>query len=221
MTHLSTRNVFYEAEETLVYHKTMTRSKQNLKGGVALGMYGVVTVSSPGTGSVGTCRGISMLRKTLDRVRKRRQGIGTSRLVLYGFVWLLRKLSAGAVDIHYCYVHLQEVRTEPLLRNRARGRSSVRTLQGTELLLEFDRDQVGVFNRPPSDFPRFKRRVERGDICIAVTRPSKTVGVLWLTFEAFDETGVKAVFVVSPSDRMAWASNIFIVDDARGGLHVR
>jgi hypothetical protein len=158
-----------------------------------------------------------MLRKTLDRVRKRRQGIGISRLVLYGVVWLLRTLSAGAVDIHYRYVHLQKVRTEPLLKGRAR-RSNVRTLQGAELMREFERDQVGVFDRPPSDFPRFKRRVERGDICIAVTRSSKTAGVLWLTFGPFDETGVKAVFDVSPSDRMAWASNIFIVDDARGGL---
>jgi len=159
-----------------------------------------------------------MLRKILDRVRKRSQGIGTPRLVLYGFVWLFRKLSAGAVEIHYRYIHLQAVRTEPLLKGRFRGRSNVRTLQGAELLQEFDRDDVGVFNRPPKDFPRFKRRVERGDICIAVTRSSKTAGVLWLTFAPFDETEVKAVFVTRLSDHMAWASNIFIVDDARGGL---
>lgn len=159
-----------------------------------------------------------MFRKTLDRVRKRHQGIGFAALVSYGFVWLVRKLSAGAVQIHYWHVRLQPVRSEPLLKGRAPATSRVRALHGAELLLEFDRDQVGAFSRPPRDLPRFKRRVERGDICIAVTSGSKTEGVLWLSFEPFDETAVKTSFVVSPMDGMAWNSDMFIVDDARGGL---
>jgi hypothetical protein len=95
--------------------------------------------------------------------------------------------------------------------------SRIRALHGADLMLEFERDQVGAFSRPPRDLPRFKRRVERGDICIAVTSDSKTEGVLWLSFEPFDETAVKALFVVNPKAGVAWASDIFIVDDARGG----
>lgn len=159
-----------------------------------------------------------MIRKTLDRVRKRRQGIGLGALVAYGFVWLVRKLSAGAVQIHYWHITIQPVRSEPLLKGRPHASSRVRVLQGADLMLEHDRDQVGAFSRPPRDLARFKRRVERGDICIAVTSGSKTEGVLWLSFEPFDETAVKAWFVVNPKERMAWASNIFIVDGARGGL---
>ena len=147
----------------------------------------------------------------------RRQGIGVGALVAYAFVWLARRLSAGAVDIHYWHITVQPVRSEPLLKRRA-ATSRVRALQGADLTREFDRDQTGAFSRPPRDLPRFKRRVERGDICIAVRNGSKTEGVLWLSFEPFDETAVKAVFVVSPRDGTAWASDIFIVDDARGGL---
>jgi len=127
-------------------------------------------------------------------------------------------VSAGTIDLHYRYIHLQPVRSEPLLKSRAQGVTTVRALEGAELLLEFDRDQTGAFSRPPRDLPRFARRVGRGDVCIAVTRSSRTEGVLWLTFGTFDETGVKADFVVSPQDGIAWASNIYIVDGARGGL---
>ncbi len=158
-----------------------------------------------------------MFSKTADRLRKRHQGIGVGALVAYAFVWLARKLSAGAVDIHYWHITLQPVRSEPLLKRRA-ATSRVRALHGADLLREFDRDHEGAFSRPPRDLSRFKRRVDRGDICIAVTSASKPEGVLWLSFEPFDETAVKALFVVSPKDGMAWASDIFIVDDARGGL---
>ena len=159
-----------------------------------------------------------MLRKTLDRLRKRHQGIGYWRLGLYGWAWLLRTVSAGAVELHYRYVLLQEVPGEPLLKGRSRGLPEVRVLEGAELLREFDRDVDGAFSRPPRDRPRVQMRVERGDICIAAARSARTVGVLWLSFGTFEETAVNCRFVVNPSDRVAWDSNLFIVEEARGGL---
>jgi hypothetical protein len=154
----------------------------------------------------------------LERIRRRQQGIGYFRLAIYGGLWLLRRLTAGAVVVHYRYIHLQPVRSAPLLKGRALDNGVIRALQGAELQREFERDEVGAFNRPPRDVPRFTRRVERGDICIAVTRSSKTEGVLWLSFGPFDETEFNTDFVVRPEDGLAWASNIFIVNDARGGL---
>jgi hypothetical protein len=139
-------------------------------------------------------------------------------LVLYGFVWLVRKISAGALDIHYRYILLQEVAGDSLLKGRTPGSLDVRSLAGQELMAAYDRDQDGAFSRPPRDRVRTQRRVERGDICIAASRSGRTVGVLWLTFETFDETEVKALFVVSPAAGMAWDSNLFIVEDARSGL---
>jgi hypothetical protein len=158
-----------------------------------------------------------MLRKTLDRLRKRRQGIGSVMLLMYGFVWLVRKLSAGAVHIHYRYILLQQVPAEPLLKRRFDGAIQVRRLEGTELLSEFDRDRDGAFTRPAVDRDWIKRRVEQGDICIAAVRSSRTIGVLWLSFSTFDETEVRAIFVVNAKAGMAWDSNLFIVEDSRAG----
>lgn len=158
-----------------------------------------------------------MLRNALDRLRRRQQGIGYSMLAVYSLVWLLRKLSAGAIDIHYRYILLQGVPSQRLLKGRFQGAVDVRPLEGAELLHEYDRDRNGAFSRPPLDRDRIQRRVARGDVCIAAKRSLRTVGVLWLTFDAFDETEVKALFVVSPKAGMAWDSNLFIVEDARAG----
>jgi hypothetical protein len=159
-----------------------------------------------------------MLGTVVDRLRKRHRGIGYARLVLYGFVWLLRKLSAGTLEIHYRYILLQEVPSDSLLKGRASTSLDIRCLAGEELMAEFDRDHDGAFSRPPRDRARTQRRVERGDVCIAARRSGRTIGVLWLTFDTFDETEVKALFVVSPEAGMAWDSNLFIVEDARAGL---
>src|SRR5687767_15027580 len=139
-------------------------------------------------------------------------------LSLYGVVWLVRKLSVGLIDIHYRYILLQAVPAESLWKRRLDGTVLVHRLAGAELLREFDRDTDGAFRRPPLDRVRLQRRVERGDICIAAKHGSRTVGVLFLTFDAFDETEVNALFVVSPQAGMAWDSNLFIVEDARNGL---
>ena len=159
-----------------------------------------------------------MFRNTLERLRKRHQGIGFPKLVLYGFVWLLRKASAGTVGLDYRYILIQEVPAGSLLKGRTGGTLAVRRLDGAELLLEFDRDRDGAFSRPPRDRARVQRRVERGDVCIAAVRAARTLGVLWLTFDTFDETDVKALFVVNPKAGMAWDSNLFVVEDARSGL---
>lgn len=158
-----------------------------------------------------------MLKNALDRLTRRHQGIGYSMLALYGLVWLVRKLSAGAVDIHYRYILMQGVPSQPLLKGRFQEAVDVRPLEGVELLREYDRDCNGAFSRPPLDRDRIQRRVARGDVCIAAKRSTRTVGVLWLTFDAFDETEVKALFIVSPKAGMAWDSNLFIVEDARAG----
>lgn len=157
------------------------------------------------------------MSRALDRLRKRRQGIGHARLVLYGFVRLLSKLSRGVVEIHYEYVIFQPVPRESLLKGRT-GVLELRTLEGADLLLEFDRDQDGAFSRPPKDRPRTERRVERGDLCITAARSSRVLGTLWLSFGTFDETKVRCDFVVSAKDGIAWDSNLYIVEDARGGL---
>ena len=158
-----------------------------------------------------------MVKHALDRLRKRRQGIGYSALAVYGFVWLVRKLSGGVIDVHYRYILLQGVPAGPLLKGRFQGAVDIRALQGPELQREYESDRDGAFSRPPVDHDRIRRRVERGDVCIAATRSSRTVGVLWLTFDTFDETEVKALFVVSRKAGMAWDSNLFIVEDARAG----
>ena len=138
-------------------------------------------------------------------------------LAVYGFVWLVRKVTAGVVDIHYRYILIQGVPKEPLLKGRFQGAVDVRPLEGADLLREYEHDHDGAFSRPPVDHARIRRRVERGDVCIAAQRSSRTLGVLWLSFETFDETEVKALFVVSPAAGMAWDSNLFIVEDARAG----
>ena len=157
-----------------------------------------------------------MLRTSLDRLRRRQQGIGYSLLAVYSLVWLLRKLSAGAIDIHYRYILLQGVPSQRLLKGRFQGAVDVRPLEGAELLDGRLRPQRSI--QPAAVGPRqIQRRVARGDVCIVAKRSSRTVGVLWLTFDAFDETEVKALFVVSPKAGMAWDSNLFIVEDARAG----
>jgi hypothetical protein len=159
-----------------------------------------------------------MVKRILDRLRKRHQGIGYAKLVLYGFFWLIRTLSAGKVDIHYRYILMQSVPEEPLLKGRSPGPVEIHRLDGAEVLSRFDSDRDGAFSRAPRDRGRIERRIARGDVCIAATRASRTVGVLWLTFTTFDETEVKALFVVGPGTGMAWDSNLFIVEDARAGL---
>lgn len=139
-------------------------------------------------------------------------------LGLYGVVWLVRKLSVGRIDLHYRYILRQAVPAESLLKRRLDGTVSVHRLAGVGLLHEFDRDTNGAFSRPTLDRVWLQRRVERGDICIAARNGSRTVGILFLTFDTFDETEVNARFVVSPQAGMAWDSNLFIVEDARNGL---
>lgn len=139
-------------------------------------------------------------------------------VIAYGVIWLVRKLSAGAIELHYRYILLQPVGAEPLLKRPLEGTADVQPLEGPALLREFDRDTDGAFSRPPRDRSRVQERVERGDVCIAAKQGSRTVGVLWLSFGAFDETEVRARFVVRPEAGMAWDSNLFIVEEARAGL---
>ncbi|MEQ8496921.1 MAG: hypothetical protein RLW42_22105, partial [Gammaproteobacteria bacterium] len=75
-----------------------------------------------------------------------------------------------------------------------------------------------AFSREPRDPARFLRRVQRGDVCFAAMRGGRAEGVLWLSFEDFDESDVKAVFRVHPAHGMAWDSNLYIMPDARGGF---
>jgi hypothetical protein len=159
-----------------------------------------------------------MFKKIRDRLRTRRQGIGSLMLVLYGCLWLLRKLSAGTVEIDYRYILIQAVPGQPLLKGRLRGNIEIHVLEGAALRLENDRDRDAAFSRPPRDESRFLRRVERGDICIAAKRGDSAEGVLWLSFDTFDESDVKAHFVVSPAHGMAWDSNLYIMERSRGGF---
>jgi hypothetical protein len=160
----------------------------------------------------------AMFDRVLERIRKRRRGIGTLRLSLYALVWLLRTLTAGVMQIHYRYVLIQPVPREPLLPGGPRGTLEIHVLSGETLRRENQRDRNGAFSRPPRDEERFRRRVERGDVCIAAIRRERVEGVLWLSFDTFDESGVTANFVVSPERGIAWDSNLYIVEDARGGL---
>ena len=159
-----------------------------------------------------------MLESLKARIRKRRQGIGMPRLLLYVFVYLLRKASFGTVGLDYRYILIQPVADEPLLRGRALRGIEMRTLTGADLRRAYEEDEGGAFSREPRDDARFYRRADRGDVCFAAYRGSRAEGVLWLSFGRYDEPDVKADFLVRPAFGMAWDSNLYIVDDARGGM---
>ncbi|MEQ8660637.1 MAG: hypothetical protein RLW62_07460 [Gammaproteobacteria bacterium] len=159
-----------------------------------------------------------MINRVLERLRKRQQGIGYTRLVLYAGVWLVRKLSLGLVEFDYRYLLMQPVPERSLLRGRTPGGFTMAVLAGDALLAADARDHDAAFSREPRDHARFLRRVQRGDVCFAAMRDERAEGVLWLTFETFDESDVKAVFRVHPAHGMAWDSNLYIMPDARGGF---
>mgnify|MGYP000063650791 CR=1 FL=1 len=159
-----------------------------------------------------------MLQTIKARIRKRRQGISSVCFVLYFVVYLVRKLSFGAVELDYRYILVQPVAREPLLRGRPLRGIEMRTLKGIALERAYEADVGGAFSREPRDDERFYRRARRGDVCFAAYRGDRAEGVLWLSFGQYDEPDVKADFLVRPERGMAWDSNLYIVDDARGGM---
>jgi hypothetical protein len=158
-----------------------------------------------------------MLSEIRDRLRARGKGIKSGRFFAYFFVWFLRTVTRGIVQIHYKYIIVQPVPEKPLLGGRT-GSLVVKTLRGEKLVQEFERDHDGAFSRPPKSLERTRHRVDQGDICFVASRDSRILGTLWLCFGTFDETEVRCDFVVSPEIRLAWDYNLYIVEDARGGL---
>ena len=152
----------------------------------------------------------------IARIRTRHQGISRVRVFLYGIVWLVRKMSFGLIRIEWRIIQAQPV-VSPKLKKRP-SKYQMKVLMG-ESLIEADRlDEGGAFSREPRDAKRFLRRVKRGDICVAAFDGQRSLGVLWLSTSDFDESDFKTVFSVRSSKKLAWDSNLYIVDDARGGF---
>jgi len=160
-----------------------------------------------------------MFERIRARISRRGQGIGRANLALYAFVYLVRKLSFSQIVIDYRYLLVQPVPETSILKGRTPGRLTVRVLEGDALREANAVDEGGAFSRPPRDEARFERRVARGDTCFAVYADTRAEGVLWLSYGAFDEPDVKAVFRVWPEHLTAWDSNLYVVEDARAGFH--
>lgn len=156
----------------------------------------------------------------VDKLRKLRvyvRTMGPAKLCFFLLRWLLIKASGGTIAFHCYHVFLEPVSDSRLLPERWRTALNVRPLGTANADLACDLSALAALH-PAAPIDEFRGRLAVGDICLAAYRSDRMVGYVWLRFGPFEETEVRCRMMPTPYESIAWAGNIFIPAQERGGI---
>lgn len=127
------------------------------------------------------------------------------------FCYLLYRAGArtgGVFAVHRYLLVAQPVPEAPLLPDR-RGKSIVvRQLDPQDpLLLTL-----------PLDAAVLAYRASQGAICFGAFKDQAIIGCLWLCLSTYNEDEVRCRYSLSPSDRVSWDFDVYLLPEHRSGL---
>ena len=144
----------------------------------------------------------------LDNLRLHWRTVGAAKTVFFVLQRTIRRLTFETIAPHFFYLLVQPVHAAPLLPERLRAGVTIRSIELGEA------NEV-TFLRSLSEV---KARLEGGDICLAAYRGDEFVGYFWLHFGPFVDEVSRCRFVPTPTDRVAWDYDLYILSHERGGI---
>ncbi len=144
----------------------------------------------------------------LDNLRLHWRTVGAPKTVFFVLQRTIRRLTFETIAPYIFHLLVQPVHAAPLLPEHLRAGVTIRSIALGEA------NEV-TFLRSLSEL---KARLEGGDICLAAYRGDEFVGYFWLHFGPFVDEVSRCRFVPTPTDRVAWDHDLYILSHERGGI---